>query len=289
MVFRSLQPLRFLGIGEKTALDQYRRSGDALGEIDAVGDPDGSLPLLWVRRPVQSLLHSGSQSIRPLDPVVKRLGPMDTGCGWQTILMNADENGPLLGIHQGHPVFEVGGLLLPQGLTAGGINGDILLPCHDAVLPAEAQDIPEPQGDGQVHAALHGAVRCHRAAILPAVARIDDIDRLRAGKPGRLRRRRTSEIRQRRQCQPQQEPDTNAPPQQRPSPDHQPHTPSPPEKAMQEGLSPMRKTRRIRKRESRRISILAAPVGRDIFLLYRPFPGIARGWNLFPPLPHKLR
>ena len=48
-------------------------------------------------------------------------------------------------------------------------------------------------------------------------------------------------------------------------------------KAMQEGLSPMRKARRIRKRKPRRISILAAPVGRDIFFIIPSLPWNCKG------------
>ena len=88
------------------------------------------------------------------------------------VLMDADEHSPGLLVDQGHPVFQVRHLLLPQGNAVRRIDGLLSLPGQHGVPAQEQENIPQLSRDGQIDAALRHAVPGYRAAVLAAVSGI---------------------------------------------------------------------------------------------------------------------
>ena len=89
------------------------------------------------------------------------------------VLVDAEQGAPLHLPDGGHPVLQIGALLLPQSIGVSVVEGDVRLPEQDGVHPVQAQHIPQLEDNGQINLALRRPGEGNRAPVLSAVAGVN--------------------------------------------------------------------------------------------------------------------
>ena len=89
------------------------------------------------------------------------------------ILVNAEKNAVFRFVYEFHPIFQVGNLLLGDGLS-GGVHGYILPANELGVIAQQVKYILQPQGNLQIIAAFQPTCTGGSPAVLTAMARVND-------------------------------------------------------------------------------------------------------------------